>query len=144
MSKFITSASEIPNAEFYVLAKDTFLSGWGLSKGKANIVILPASSYEEAEIIVENMGKRSDMSYVRINTRKPRLQPHNTYSLFSREDAERWYTKGGFSGLNGLGADMNVNECGALGKAVAMAKKNKDPKLASVLKGISRKHTCKV
>ena len=96
MSELIDSARDIPAAPYYVLAKDTFMSGWGGSQGRPNIVILPCESYEEAEIVLDNAQARSEMKYCRINSTKPRLQRWNTYSLFNREEAERWYTRGGF------------------------------------------------
>jgi len=106
MAKQITSASEIPKAPFYVLANDEFMSGWGPAEGKTNTIILPADSYEEAEIIADNAKARSEMKRVRIVSNKPKLQGHVIYSLMNRREAARWYTRGGFqpSDLEGLGA----------------------------------------
>ena len=100
MSTFVTKCSEVPKAPFYVRARDTFLSGWGRSEGRPNYVLLPCTSYAEAEIVLANTRARSDMADARIVKHVPRLVTRDdvTVSLFDREDAARWYRKGGFDG----------------------------------------------
>lgn len=95
-SQTVESARQIPPAYAYVLANDSFMSGWGPATGKVNTVILPCASWEEAEIVAQNARNRSEMRRVRIVARKPRLQRGHLYSLFDREFASRWYEKGGF------------------------------------------------
>lgn len=98
-SPFIRSRREIPDAPFYVLSNDTFMSGWGWAQGRINTVILPAYSLEEAEIIAENARNRSDQQRVRIVGNKPKLRRDVHYSLLTRENAGRWYEPGGFGGF---------------------------------------------
>lgn len=97
MSNTVTSRSEIPSARFYVLANDSFMSGWGQAEGKTNTVILPCTDWEEAKTVEANARARSEMRRVRITGAKPTLRPHVLYSLLNREHAERWYTPGGFA-----------------------------------------------
>lgn len=56
---------------FYVTMHDTFMSGWGLAKGKDNIMVVECDSLEDAELIAENAEKRSEMKNVNIWTEMP-------------------------------------------------------------------------
>lgn len=98
MSKLVTSAREIPNTPYYVTAKDRYFSGWGRSQGMDNVVILPCENYAEARTVLENTKARPEMKYARILINKPRIREWNTYSLFSKDEAPRWYAEGGFTG----------------------------------------------
>ena len=95
MSEMITSQAELPAAAFYVTARDTFMSGWGKSKGRDNLVILPCETFAEAEGVSDYARSRSDMADVRILWNKPSLSRAKsgywTYSLFCREEAPAWY-----------------------------------------------------
>jgi hypothetical protein len=93
MSTIVSSATEIPDAPAYVLANDRFMSGWGKSP-EQNTVILPCSSYNEAECVARYAEYREDMQRVRIVVNRPRLRSGITYSLFSRHDVETWARKG--------------------------------------------------
>lgn len=99
MSMFVTEDSEVPKTPFYVVARDTFMSGWGMSKGRDNWVVLPCQSDEEATIVLENARRRTDMVEAHITESLADLlrRPDITVSLFDREDADRWYTPGGFT-----------------------------------------------
>lgn len=101
MGQIITKQSEIPEAPYYVLANDSFMSGWGPAAGKTNTVILPCRSYEEAEVVAANARARSDMRRVRIAYLPPKLSKRNIYSLMDRETAGRWYTPGAFAKTKG-------------------------------------------
>ena len=93
----VTSKSEIPDAKYYVLANDTFMSGWGEAEGKTNTLIFTASSYDEAEIVSDNAKTRSDMKRVRINSNKPSLQKSGYYYQVKTKDvAPNWYKQGYF------------------------------------------------
>ena len=92
----IHERSEIPDAYGYVLANDSFLSGWGLAEGKINTVILPVNSEAEAEIVMTNARRRRDMLRVRYVMNKPRFRRGVLYSLMDREHARFWYTPEGF------------------------------------------------
>jgi hypothetical protein len=97
MSNLITSAAEIEKAYMYVLANDTFCSGWGESKGKINTCIFPCQTAEEVDIVYDNLGDRREMKYVRATHYKPKLNNRTrTYSLFSKEIAPRYWKHGSF------------------------------------------------
>lgn len=93
MSRIVDSRRDIPDAPYYVLANDNFMSGWGPAKGKINTVILPCESYEEVRWVEDYASSRSEMSYVRIAGEKPRLRAGRLYSLLTRENASAWYPK---------------------------------------------------
>jgi hypothetical protein len=57
--------------QFYVTMLDTFMSGWGMAKGKDNIMIVECDSLEDAELIAENAAKRSEMKSINIWTEMP-------------------------------------------------------------------------
>lgn len=110
MSDIVERRDEIPNAPFYVLSNDTFMSGWGRAHTSGawgnphpdqgalvNTIILPCSSAKEAETVASNARRRTDQRRVRIVTAKPRLRPGVVYSLMSREESSRWYQPGAFS-----------------------------------------------
>ncbi len=90
--------SDIPEAVCYVMATDTFMSGWGEAAGKLNTVVLPCDSKAEAEIVAENARNRTDMDCVRICSGPPRVELRSLHliSVMCREDASRWYEVNGF------------------------------------------------
>jgi hypothetical protein len=86
----------IPDAPFYVLTEDSFMSGWGPAKNKVNVLILPCETYTEACIVADNARNRSDQKRVRINTTKPRVRPHWYISVHDKGSYSRWYEPGAF------------------------------------------------
>ncbi len=92
----VTNRSEIPDAPFYVLCNDRFMSGWGHAEGKINTIIFPCESLDQAEIVERNALNRSDQQRVRIVENKPRLQASVCYSLHGPDDYSRWYKPRGF------------------------------------------------
>jgi len=94
-SKQVNHRSEIPKAPYYVIAKDNFMSGWGYAEGKENKLIFPVSSYEEAEIVRDNLENRSEMSKIHIRSTKPIVsQEHILWQLLGKETSPNWYKKG--------------------------------------------------
>lgn len=91
----IHSSSSIPKARFYVLAEDRFMSGWGEAKGKVNVVVFPAASYEEAEWIARKLHNRSEMKRIRINMHKPQFKRRQLYSLMTPSTSSFFYPKPG-------------------------------------------------
>jgi len=83
--------SDIPDAPYYVLSNDSFMSGWGYAAGMINTVVLPCETWEEARIVERNAKARGDQKYVRIVTQKPRMKAHVLYSLHTRDDYDAWY-----------------------------------------------------
>jgi hypothetical protein len=91
MSKQVKSATEIPSAPLYVLANDSFMSGWGDAKNRTNTVILPCADAEEAAKVVAYVKSRPEMKRVRTLHRKPTLRAGILYSLMTREEAPVWF-----------------------------------------------------
>lgn len=92
-SFLINDGTEVPEAPCYVVARDQFMSGWGESHGRPNLVILPCASQREAVAVLGIVLHRGEMREVRITNREGlRLDTaRHTYSLFSRETAPTWY-----------------------------------------------------
>lgn len=99
----ISQLSDVPRAPYYVFGEDTFMSGWGGSEGLRNVLIFPAVSAEEADVIARNMMDRSEFKGVRIGdramVRKVISEPRILAQLKERRGvSSRWYTKNGFRG----------------------------------------------
>jgi len=58
--------------QYYVTMHDTFMSDWGMAKGKDNIMVVECDSLEDAELIAENAEKRSEMKNINIWTEMPK------------------------------------------------------------------------
>jgi hypothetical protein len=98
--RIVTRRTEIPDAPYYVIAHDTFMSGWGRAEGKENWVILPAETELVAQDIAENARNRTEMKSVRITAEKPTPwadRGFRVWSLLTRETAARWYQQGAFT-----------------------------------------------
>lgn len=82
----------------FVVANDSFLSGWGPAS-RRSIFAVPFRGYEEAKIVEENMRARSEMKYVRVVSKnyRPHLLPGDHLSIRSMPDSKRFYTAAGFS-----------------------------------------------
>lgn len=90
---FVTKKSEIPDAASYVVAEDRFLSGWGMSPDKVNILIAPCDCLEEQIAVEAELRRRPEMSRVRVCINKPRLNlVRCTYSVH-RIKVDRWWEK---------------------------------------------------
>ena len=96
MATTITERSEIPEAPYYVVCVDTFLSGWGKAENKINRIILPCKSLDEAEVVRENARGRGDMKSIRIHSSKPQLRRRNfsVWQVMNRKSARAWYKPG--------------------------------------------------
>lgn len=87
------SMGTIPDAPYYVSATDSFMSGWGPTANMRNVVIAPCASYDEAEVVAQNLRDRDEMKRVSISRSKPRPAAKTLYSLFTRERSPRWFDK---------------------------------------------------
>jgi hypothetical protein len=58
--------------KFYVTMTDKYLSGWGVSEGKKNKLIIECDTIEQAEKIERSARNRSEMRYINICMTKPR------------------------------------------------------------------------
>lgn len=85
MSTYFDSDEEvfkpIPEAPYYALSNDSFMSGWGFAKDKINTCVVPCQSWEELRGMIEYMESRSDQKYIRYSVNKPRAKAHVLYSL---------------------------------------------------------------
>jgi hypothetical protein len=84
---------DIPDAECYVVAIDTFLSGWGGAQGLTNMVVLPCDCASEAEAVARYADSRTDTKAVQVVIEKPsaRRWPGVLWSIMSPDDAPAWY-----------------------------------------------------
>ena len=71
MATTITDQDQIPDAPWYVLSTDTFMSGWGHAEGLTNRIILPCESRDEAEDVAEYAQSRTDTKDVVVTSVKP-------------------------------------------------------------------------
>lgn len=61
---------------FFVTMTDKFMSGWGMSEGKTNKLIIECETLQQAEQIERAAHKRPEMRYINIRTIKPRYGAH--------------------------------------------------------------------
>lgn len=62
----------IPEAPYYVTARDRFMSGWGQASGKSNLTVVPCADELEMACVLAYVKSRGDQENVRILTSKPR------------------------------------------------------------------------
>ncbi len=93
---FITRQSEIPEAPYYVVMDDTFMSGWGPAAGKINTLVFLCKTTKEADAVYFNGLARKEMRRVRVVTEKPRLVRGHLYQIKTRGNYSHWYESGAF------------------------------------------------
>jgi hypothetical protein len=83
--------------QLFVVATDSFMSGWGFAPGKSYFAV-PCTDHAQAQIVLGNMEDRTEMKRPRIvgKNYKPRLRPGDHLSIRSPKDCDRFYIKGGF------------------------------------------------
>jgi hypothetical protein len=81
----------------FVVATDRFMSGWGQAPGRSYFAI-PLRSWDEADVVRENMEARSEMKRVRVVGKdyRPKLHEGDHLSIRDMSDCSRFYEKGGF------------------------------------------------
>ena len=95
----IRSKHEIPEAEYYVTAEDSFMSGWGEAEGMTSLVLLPCADREEARIVADNVRSHREMRRVHTHANPPDLPYTSCHvSLMTRTSASRWYEPDAFRG----------------------------------------------
>ena len=67
--------ANIPKKKWYVTMTDKFMSGWGQAKGKTNKFVIGCNTYRQAQTIVRNAERRSEMIYINYTSRKPYYDP---------------------------------------------------------------------
>ena len=70
--KVHAGSCQLPDAYAYVCSNDTFMSGWGWSKGQINVCVVPCADHEEVKRVLEYIERRTDQNYVRVCYNKPR------------------------------------------------------------------------
>lgn len=83
--------------KWYVSMIDTFMSNWGQSEGKENVLIFECETFEEMEIVEENANNRSDMTKVKTHSYYPQFNKSKYFVQDKdKEEYPRWYQKGAF------------------------------------------------
>ena len=83
--------------KIYVTMTDSFLSGWGMAKGKINKLVFECDSYEEAEIVADNARNRGDQKYINISYKKPYYNKNKYFVQFkTKEEYPNWYKENYF------------------------------------------------
>ena len=85
----------IPDAKFYVVSTDKFLSGWGRADGMKNKLIFPTNSLDEAENIEKYAKSRTDQTRVDIVSKKPKYDKNKNYVQLKMKHGDgnysNWY-----------------------------------------------------
>lgn len=74
-SRLIEVSQDMTKAKFYVLATDSFMSGWGLAENKSNVLVIPCDDLRTAEEVEQVLKARDEMKRVRVTANRPRLRP---------------------------------------------------------------------
>lgn len=61
----VTNPADIPPAHGYVIATDTFMSGWGRARGLTNVLIVACDDDDEIAAVRHVLTRRSEMTGVR-------------------------------------------------------------------------------
>lgn len=69
---------KIPKKNYYVTMTDSFMSGWGMSRGRKNKYVVGCDTYKQAEVVLHNAQRRPEMKYPNLTSRKP-YYPDNVY-----------------------------------------------------------------
>ena len=67
-------------SRYYVRMTDKFMSGWGVSEGKRNVLVIACDTWEQAAAIEKAAHDRSDMQRVEICLKPPRERNGVLYS----------------------------------------------------------------
>lgn len=76
----------IPYAPVYVLSNDSFMSGWGLSRGQINVCVVPCADSDELDKVLAYVEKRTDQKYIRTAMRKPQARGRKLSLLLAWRD----------------------------------------------------------
>jgi hypothetical protein len=79
---------------YFVVATDSFMSGWGCAPGRSlyALAIYPGQS---ATRVFDNLNRRPEFKYVRINMSLPRLRAGDHLSVADEKDAPIFYEGAG-------------------------------------------------
>lgn len=83
--------------KWYVSMIDTFMSNWGQSEGKENVLVFECDTLEEMNIVAENAMKRSDMAKIKTHGYYPQFNKSKCFVQDKdKEQYPAWYQKGAF------------------------------------------------
>ena len=75
---------------YYVTMTDSFMSGWGMAKGKVNKFVVACGNYSQAEEIAEKAHKRDEMKYIRIARNMPYYSPSRYLTSYREYREIHW------------------------------------------------------
>ena len=84
----------------YVVATDSFMSGWGGAKGGRSLYAIAVTSRDEIDVVMDNMKARSEMKRVRYNLSPPATRPGDHLKISDKSTAPRFFLpphEGGFA-----------------------------------------------
>ena len=87
--RWSTSATDMPNAEWYVSMTDRFMSGWGRAQGMTNTHVILCDDIHDADRIERRASEREEMERVTITRNKPRTRSGVLYS-WQHVSENRW------------------------------------------------------
>ena len=86
----------IDNSKTYVVCTDRALSGWGMAKGKDNVLCFECDTYAEAVKLYDFIAShRSEMSRLRINCNRPKERSNWYLQDKDKTNMPEWYRKAG-------------------------------------------------
>lgn len=77
----------------YVTMKDEFMSGWGMAKGKANILVFHCENEEEVEAVLSNAEAREEMVNIRVRETPLKRRQKCLVQQKTKDDYNNWYKK---------------------------------------------------
>ena len=87
----------IPEKKWYIVCNDTFMSSWGMAKGKINKLVFGCDTPDEAENVCNNATKRDDMSYVACHIKLPYYSKNKYYLQYKdKESYPAWFEPNSF------------------------------------------------
>lgn len=85
---------KIPKKKWYVTMTDKFLSGWGMSAGKTNKLIIGCDTLTQAKTAYKNAKKMKQMKYVNYTSTKPYYDKRRYYISYKNyKNSGRLFTK---------------------------------------------------
>jgi hypothetical protein len=85
----------------YVVAIDSFLSGWGGAAGGRSYYAVAVSNDRERDVVARNMKRRGDMKSIRYPSILPNITAKDHISIRDRHSAPKFFEEGGFSPRSG-------------------------------------------
>lgn len=88
----------IQKKAYYVTMTDNFMSGWGMSEGLKNKLVIGCDTYNEALVVANNAKARTDQKHINITDKEPYYEPSQYYvSYHDKNDYPKWFQVGAFT-----------------------------------------------